>query len=410
MLFLLPLALGTFAIGTGSLMVTGLLPPIAADLGVGIPAGHLTTAFALAYAVASPLLAGLTGGMERRRLLLGAMLVFVAGCIATAMAPGYGGVLAARLLSAVAAATFVPAAGACAVALAPPGQQGRAMAAVIGGLTMAAVLGVPVGTLLGGQLGWRIAFALVAVPGLLCMLGCWLMLPQIPGGVAASLGQRLAVARRPEVLLMLAQTAMTLASAFCVMTFLSPFLRDMAGVPAEQLPLALLFFGLGGMVGTVLGGVMADRGRLRHLLLCTTALMGGGVLLLGLLGAGGGGVAPLLLLALGGWAACGWCFLPVQQARLVAVAPPLAPVLLSLNASANYLGTSIGAVVGSVAVAQGGLSWLAPCSALLAGCAWLLLAAPAPKPVPAAAESIGPCQDSVAAGNLRAMEQTVTNV
>jgi predicted MFS family arabinose efflux permease len=160
---LLWLALGAFAIGTEGFMIAGLLPALARDLNVGLPAaGHLVTAFSLAYAIGAPVMAVLTAGLERRRLLAVAMAGFSIANLLAAVAPGYAGLLAARLLLALSAASFMPAASGYAAALGGPERRGRALSMVTNGLTLAIIAGVPLGVLVGEGFGWRATFVGVA--------------------------------------------------------------------------------------------------------------------------------------------------------------------------------------------------------------------------------------------------------
>jgi predicted MFS family arabinose efflux permease len=153
------LTLGTFAIGTEGFMIAGLLPTLAHDLDVSLPAaGHLVTAFSLAYAIGAPVLAVPTAGLERKRLLAIAMGGFALANLLAALAPGYVGLMGARLLLALSAASFMPAAGGYAAGLGGPERRGRALSMITGGLTVAIIAGVPMGVVLGNAYGWRATF------------------------------------------------------------------------------------------------------------------------------------------------------------------------------------------------------------------------------------------------------------
>jgi predicted MFS family arabinose efflux permease len=195
------LTLGAFAIGTEGFMIAGLLPALARDLNVGLPAaGHLVTAFSLAYAIGAPIMAVLTAGLERRCLLAVAMGGFALGNLLAALAPGYAGLLATRLLLALSAASFMPAASGYAAALGGPERRGRALSTVTNGLTLAIIAGVPLGVLVGQGFGWRATFLGVAGLGALSLLGILTRLPRQPPGVTAGLGERLALAKRRDIL------------------------------------------------------------------------------------------------------------------------------------------------------------------------------------------------------------------
>ena len=223
------LTLGAFAIGTEGFMIAGLLPALARDLNVGIPAaGHLVTAFSLAYALGAPVMAVLTAGLERRRLLAIAMGCFALANLLAALAPGYVGLLAARLLLALSAGTFMPAASGYAAALGGPERRGRALSKVMNGLTLAIVAGVPLGALVGDGFGWRATFLGVAGLAALSLLGILARLPHQPPGATASLGERLALAKRGDVLAVLATSVLTVAGTFTVYTYLGVFLGGVA--------------------------------------------------------------------------------------------------------------------------------------------------------------------------------------
>jgi MFS family permease len=244
------LTLGAFAIGTEGFMIAGLLPALARDLNVGVPAaGHLVTAFSLAYAIGAPVMAVLTAGLERRRLLAVAMGGFTLANLLAELAPGYAGLLAARLLLALSAASFMPAASGYAAALGGPERRGRALSMVINGLTLAIIAGVPLGVLVGQGFGWRATFLGVAGLAAFSLLGILTRLPRQPPGATASLGERLALAKRGDMLAVLATSVLTVAGTFTVYTYLGVFLARVAGLGPQGLALVLLGFGLASAVG-----------------------------------------------------------------------------------------------------------------------------------------------------------------
>jgi MFS transporter, DHA1 family, inner membrane transport protein len=357
---LLWLALGAFAIGTEGFMIAGLLPALARDLKVSLPAtGHLVTAFSLAYAIGAPLMAVLTAGLERRRLLAIAMAGFSVANFLAAFAPGYTGLLAARLLLALSAATFMPAASGYAAALGGPERRGRALSVVTNGLTVAIIAGVPLGVLVGQGFGWRATFLGVGGLAALSLLGILVRMPSQPPGTTASLGERLALTKRSDMLGVLATSVLTVAGTFTVYTYLGVFLADVAEIGPQGLALMLFGFGLASAVGARLGGIAADQwgaGR--------TVVVGGGLtvlayLILSLSVALGPTRAMLALLpAILLWGLASWGLITAQQARLIALAPTLAAVSLSLNSSAIYLGSALGAAVGALVIADGGVGWL----------------------------------------------------
>jgi MFS transporter, DHA1 family, inner membrane transport protein len=357
---LLWLTLGAFAIGTEGFMIAGLLPAMARDLNVGLPAaGHLVTAFSLAYAIGAPVMAVLTAGVERRSLLAFAMAGFSLANLLAALAPGYVGLLAARLLLALSAASFMPAASGYAAALGGRERRGRALSMVTNGLTLAIIAGVPLGVVLGQSFGWRATFLAVAALAMLALIGLLARIPSQAPGTTASLAERLALAGRSDILAVLATSVLTVAGTFTVYTYLGVFLADVAGIGPQGLALMLLGFGIASAAGARLGGTTADHWGARH-----TVIIGCGLTLLAYLVLSVGAVlgpaqamlalVPAILL----WGLASWGLMTAQQARLVALAPALAPVSLSLNSSAIYLGSAMGAAVGALVIADGGMGRL----------------------------------------------------
>ena len=357
---LLWLTLGAFAIGTEGFMIAGLLPAMARDLNVGLPAaGHLVTAFSLAYAIGAPVMAVLTAGLERRSLLAFAMAAFSLANLLAALAPGYIGLLAARLLLALSAASFMPAAGGYAAALGGLERRGRALSMVTNGLTLAIVAGVPLGVVVGQSFGWRATFVAVAALATLALIGILARMPKQAPGITASLGERVALARRSDVLAVLATSVLAVAGTFTVYTYLSIFLADVAGIGPQGLALVLLGFGIASAAGARLGGTMADHWGARRTVIigCGLALLAYLVLSLGtMLGPARAMLAlvPAILL----WGLASWGLMTAQQARLVTLTPALASVSLSLNSSAIYLGSAMGAAVGALVISHGGAGWL----------------------------------------------------
>jgi predicted MFS family arabinose efflux permease len=357
MLTLFAIALGAFAIGTEGFMLAGLLPAISGDLGVSLSAaGQLVTVFSLTYALGSPVLAVATGNLDRKRLLMGSMTVFALGNVIAANAHTYGTLLTARITMALAASTYMPAASAYAATAAAPERRGRALSVIYAGLTLATVIGVPLGVLVGGRYGWRPTFLGVAGLAALAVAGLWRELAAQAAARTASFAERLAAARRPEVLGALVLTSLALTGTFVVYTYLAPFLGQAVGLEGPGVALVLFLFGAGGAVGNVLGGVAADRFRSRRILGMIFASLAALFVLLSV--AGRYLPPPIRLPAVVGlillWGLIAWAFPSVQQTRLVRLDPRLAPVTLSLNASATYLGVSLGAALGSLAMAYRG--------------------------------------------------------
>ncbi|GGZ50648.1 chloramphenicol efflux pump [Streptomyces subrutilus] len=254
------LGLSVFALGTSEFMLSGLLPPIAEDMGVTIPqAGLLISAFAIGMVVGAPLLAVATLRLPRRTTLVSLISLFGLGQVAGALAPTYELLFASRVVSALACAGFWAVGAAVAIAMVDKDQRARAMAVMIGGLSIANVLGVPAGAFLGEHLGWRSAFWSVGAASAIALVGILVLIPKIPlPAEKPRLGRELLIYRDRQVWLSIGVTALAAGGVFCAFSYLSPLLTDVAGLDAQWVPWILGLFGLGALAGTTLGGRVAD--------------------------------------------------------------------------------------------------------------------------------------------------------
>ncbi|MEV5569707.1 MFS transporter [Spirillospora sp. NPDC052269] len=385
------LSLGTFALGTDAFVISGVLPVMGRSLGVGVAeAGQLITIFSGVYALAAPVLAVLTGNWNRRTALFVAMAVFVAANLLAAVAPNYPIMVIARVLAALAAALFTPAATAAAVTLTAPAERGRALATVLGGLTVANALGVPLGTLIGQTAGWRGTFVFVAILGVIALAGLGLTLHSMPSPGVASFAQRLAVARIPGVLPTLVATALAMAGVFVLYSYLAWFADHTAGVTGSELTVLYLVAGITAVLSNLAAGWMID-----HMPPTRVAAIGMTGLLVftlvfAVLGVTGTNLV-VLSVVLGLWSLISWLYNPAQQQRLLGASGPGGPIALSLNSSAIYAGQAVAGGVGAFAVARGA-STLALVAAAAVALALLALhvstrrfaTAPVPAEAPAA--------------------------
>lgn len=254
------LGLSVFALGTSEFMLSGLLPPIADDMNVSIPrAGLLISAFAIGMVVGAPLLAVATLRLPRRTTLIALISVFGLGQIAGALAPTYEVLFASRVISAFACAGFWAVGAAVAIAMVPVNQRARAMAVMIGGLSIANVLGVPLGAFLGENLGWRSAFWAVGAASAVALAGVATMIPRIPlPDEKPQLKRELGIYRDRQVWLSIVLTALAAGGVFCAFSYLAPLLTDVARLDSGWVPTVLALFGIGALVGTTIGGRVAD--------------------------------------------------------------------------------------------------------------------------------------------------------
>jgi len=356
---ILILALGTFAVGTDTFVIAGILPNIAHSLDIGLSlAGLAVTAFALIYGLGAPVLAALAGNLERRRLLLISLGILALANLLGALANSLALLLAARILAAIGAALYTPTASAVAATLAPPEERGRALALVMTGLTASTILGVPMGIMIASWSSWEVTLLFVALLSVLALLGILALFPRVATPPAASLGTRLAFLRRPGLLLILFQTLLCLTGMQIVATYLRPVLQQLAHIDDVTVSAVLLCFGIAGVVGGMLSGYSADRWGDLPTLIGSVGLLSLSLVLLPLLAVTPAGAILICCL----WGIAGWAILPAQQHRLIAFEPGAAGIILSLNSSAIYLGITCGSAIGSVLIQSSSpavMSWLA---------------------------------------------------
>jgi predicted MFS family arabinose efflux permease len=350
------LGVGTFAIGTGVFVVAGVLSQLADDFEISAGAAGLTvTVFALAYATGAALLGALFGTRSPRRVLIASLVLFGLCNALSAAAPTLPALLATRILAALSASVYVPAAGAAAVAAVALSYRGRALAVILGGTSIAVVLGAPIGVALTSMLSWRAAFGLVAALASVTVLG--LLLSGVGSGPRNSpvpdragepsgrhSGERWRPMRSPAVLVTLGVTLLMMAASNSMYTYLAVLLGASAGPVGVGMLIGA--FGVGGAVGAWWGGAAADRwGDGRVGLLAAAVLVAGFALLPPALTTTAGALAVVI-----GWGIAAWGFVLAQQHRLIGLGAGPTPVLLALNSSAIHFGFAAGALLGGVVV------------------------------------------------------------
>ncbi|HET6292516.1 MAG TPA: Cmx/CmrA family chloramphenicol efflux MFS transporter, partial [Kribbella sp.] len=262
------LGLAIFAQGTSELMLAGLLPELAGDLGVSIPdAGLLISAFAVGMLIGAPVLAVVTLRWPRRTALLVFLAIFAVTHVAGALTPNYTVLLITRVVGAFVYAGFWAVAAVTAVGLVQPNNRAKAMSVVAGGLTIATIIGLPVGTVIGQNLGWRAAFWAVAAMSVLAMAG---VISTIPGGrpdpeSAPQLRNELRAMGNPRLWLSYATTALITAAILVIFSYLAPLLTESTGLPSEAVPGVLALYGVGSLIGITIGGRTADATPFRTL-------------------------------------------------------------------------------------------------------------------------------------------------
>ncbi len=363
-LALLALTISAFAIGTTEFVIVGLIPTIAADLGVSLPsAGLLVSLYALGVAVGAPVLTALTGRLPRKALLVGLMALFTLGNLIAWQAPGYGTLVLARVLTGLTHGVFFSVGSIIATNLVAREKAASAIATMFSGLTVAFVTGVPLGTFIGQRFGWNATFLVVSVFGLVALLGALAFVPRgIEQAPPAPLRRQAGVLLQPRLLLVFAMTAVGYGGSMIAFTFLAPILQDIAGFSPTLVGVLLLLYGVSVAIGNVWGGRLADRqGPVSALK--TIFLLLAAVLLVLNFTAPHPWLVALTVLAWGGVAfgnVPGLQVYVVQQARRFA--PEAVDVASGFNIAAFNLGIASGAWAGGQVIAHLGLAhtpWIA---------------------------------------------------
>jgi DHA1 family inner membrane transport protein len=259
-LALLALAISAFGIGTTEFVMMGLLPNVATDLHVSVPtAGYLVSAYAIGVVVGAPLLTALGSRLPHKRVLVLLMALFTVGSLASALAPGFGTLVAARFLAGLPHGAFFGVGAVVAARLADDGRGARAIARMFLGLTTANIIGVPVATLLGQHLGWRATFVVVAAIGLAAMAAITLLVPELPAERRAGLRCEVGALRDRQVLLGLLTTVFGFAGVFAVYSYFASLLTQVTGLSGSRVTLVLALFGVGATLGALFAAPLTDR-------------------------------------------------------------------------------------------------------------------------------------------------------
>ena len=370
---LLALAIGAFAIGTTEFVVMGMLPEIAEGLGVSVSAvGILISAYAVGVVLGAPTLTAIGLRFTPRQTLVALMVVFVVGNTLSALAPSYGLLVAARVLTALAHGSFFGVGAVAARRLVPPDRSARAISLMITGLTLANVIGVPLGTFVAQQASWRIVLGAIAVIGLVTIAG---LLAWMPGdaGEPTDLRGELRAFRRGQVWLVLGLTMIGFSALFSVYSYVSPILTDLGGIPTEWVTPVLALFGIGATVGTLVGGRLGDRYGFSFV---AGGLIAMTVVLVAFAFLARTPVLAVVLLVLFG--TLSFALGPVvQNAVIDAAAVPGGSLVSAANQAAFNIANAIGAALGALVISQG-LGYTAPMGVgavlALAGAALALLA------------------------------------
>src|SRR5471030_2375831 len=363
---LFALAISAFAIGTTEFVIMGMLPDVARDLAVTIPsAGLLVSGYALGVTVGAPLLAVLTSKWSRKSALLALMYLFIVGNVLCAIAPDYTLLMAARVVTSFAHGSFFGIGAVVAASLVPAEKRASAIALMFTGLTLANVLGVPFGTYIGQEFGWRATFWIVAGLGALSLAGLTYWLPNRHDAAPQGLRQELRVLREPATWLALAMTVFGFGGVFVVFTYIAPILEQVGGFTPHAVTLILVLFGVGLTIGNTIGGKLADRALMPSLMGIFVVLA---VVMAVFAKTSHYQLAAVITIFV--WGVAAFATVPPLQSRVVDKARHAPNLASTLNIGAFNLGNAGGAWLGGWTLERGfgldALPWVAAAVALAA--------------------------------------------
>jgi len=344
---LLTLALGMFALGTDSFVVAGVLPEISTSFRVSIGvAAQLTTVYALSYALLSPTAAALFAHVDRKKLMLSGLGVFIVANLATAVAPSFALALAARALAGLGAAMYAPTATGAGASITPPERRGFALAIVVAGLTFSTALGSPIGTVIGGLGDWRWTMVFVSAIGTTAAFGITVLMRNIPLPPAISLKQRLAPFANHRIGMTLLTTLLVQGGNFAIYTYFAViFDRATHGNPLI-LGALLVLWGASGTVANLVAGRLIDTIGTRKILVSVLMVL----IITSAAIPWAGATLPLAIIAIALHGATSWGQLAAQQHRLVSIMPAAAPIVLGLNTSFTYFGVASAGIIGAASL------------------------------------------------------------
>lgn len=346
----------SFLIGTSQFVIVGILDKVAASTGVSVAtAGQLITAFAFASAVGTPVFMVATAKMDRRRQLLLAIAIFLIGVVSTLALPGFGFLMASRVILGIGTGVFVVTAYAITARLAAPGHQGEAMSNISMGFSASLVFGVPIGRVITAAYDWQMIFWGIGFLSLLGSLAVARLLPAIAGETLPPLGKQFALLKKPNIAAALGMTLFVFISYSVVNTYITPFLAAIRPMSEQEMSSILFALGIASLIGSKLGGFLADRIGIARTLIGSLAVQ---VISLAFVSVAHGSITVTLLLIML-WSTSAWIFGLAQSFNIVSLAPEASGIMLSLNSSFVQLGFAAGAGIGGIAV--GGSSIMIVC-------------------------------------------------
>ncbi|MGE7759680.1 MFS transporter [Peribacillus sp. NPDC097895] len=362
------LTLISFVVGTSQFVIVGTLDQVAASVDVSVAtAGQLITVFALGNAIGTPLVMVVTSKMDQRKQLLLALAIILLGVIGVITLPGFGLLMVSRVLLGVGTGVFVVTAYGIAAKLAAPGRQGGAMANVAMGYSSSLVFGVPLGRMIASSYDWKGIFWGIGLVSLLAIFTVARTIPVMESEAAVSLGKRLALLKNPRIALTLGVTFFVFISYSMLNTYITPFLTAVIPTMKEKLSMILLAMGIASLIGSKVGGLLADRIGIVRTLVGSMAVHIISLVLLSTVSGFGWVMVTLPLLMI--WEIAAWTFGPTQNFNLVSLTPEVSSIVLSLNSSFVQLGFAAGAGIGGIVAGRSSIqeiSWVGATSVVIA--------------------------------------------
>ncbi|RAS73181.1 MFS transporter [Priestia endophytica] len=362
------LTLISFVVGTSQFVIVGTLDKVADSVDVSVAtAGQLITVFALGNAIGTPLVIVATSKMNQRKQLLLALTIILLGIIGIIALPGFGLLMASRVLLGVGTGVFVVTAYGIAAKLAAPGRQGGAMANVAMGYSSSLVFGVPLGRIIASSYDWKVIFWGIGIFSLLSILAVLRLIPSIESEASVSLDKRLALLKNPRVALTLSVTFFVFISYSILNTYITPFLTIVIPTMTEKISMVLFAMGIASLIGSKVGGLLADRIGIVRTLIGSMAIHIISLVLLSTVSGFGWVILTILLLMI--WEIAAWTFGPTQNFNLISLTPEASGIVLSLNSSFVQLGFAAGAGIGGIVAGRSSIleiSWVGAISVVIA--------------------------------------------
>lgn len=363
------LVIGAFAIGMTEFVIMGLLTEVAADLNVSVSkAGQLISIYALSVAVGGPIIVLLTYRLKRKTTLLLLMLIFILGNIVASVAGNYSVMMLSRVVTALAHGSFFGLGAIIATSLVEPKRQASAMALMFSGLAVSNIIGVPFGTIIGQQWGWRASFAIIAVIGVIAFLGILFFVPNKNTHPTGSVRKELSILKTGKLWMSLLISTFSFSSVFAFFTYISPVLREVSGYHDLGVAVILVIFGVGVTIGNLVGGRLADWNMDKGLIIIILAMIGWYIILFFMqfsyyLIPFGVFIFGIIAFSVG----------PSLQFRTMQVSKDAPTLASTLNQSAMNVGNALGAFVGGIIVALLPIQWLVLIAPLLTLIGFILL-------------------------------------